>query len=259
VFDDGTVSVAVPLVSTGRAAGLPDGVAAGLAERRGLPVLPALGSLLPAGLPRGRTVTVAGDVAGSLSLLLALLAGASADGAWCALVDLPGPVGAEALAGYGVALDRTVLVRAPARGWSRAGWLTAVGALVDAFDVVAIRPETRPAPGDAQRLAARVRSHETVLVPYVPDDRGWPGAAIRLRAEDGMWSGLTGDGGGRLERRRVTVAAARHGQEARSRTTTLWLPDRDGSLSVATGRDMADHMTDHMTHDACDRPLRAVR
>jgi hypothetical protein len=205
---------------------------AGLPALPVLPVLPSLESVLPGGLPRGQTVTVSGSV----SLLLALLAGPSADGAWCALVDLPPrapgavAVNAEALAGLGLVLDRVVVVRAPAGGWSRASWVTTVGALVDAFDVVAVRPETRPAAGDVQRLAARVRSRGAVLVPYLTGGQSWPGGAIRLRAEVSTWSGLEGDGGGRLRRRQTTVVADRRGHEIRPRTASLWLPGPDGAV-----------------------------
>ena len=54
---------------------------------------PALAPLLPDGLRRGSTVSVTG----SISLLLALLGAASADGAWCALVGFP-RISAEAAA-----------------------------------------------------------------------------------------------------------------------------------------------------------------
>src|ERR1700712_1762358 len=117
-----------------------------------LPVAPALRAVLPDGLRRGSTVSVSG----SLSLLLALLGAASADGAWCALVGF-GPISAEAAREYGIELRRLALVPTPGEGWT-----TAVGALLDAVDIVAARPPSgrvagRPglAPGDVRRLAAR--------------------------------------------------------------------------------------------------------
>src|SRR3954469_18275782 len=76
-------------VSPGRAADLAGGT--GLSTHSGragappLAVSPALRALLPGGLRRGSTVSVAGAV----SFLLALLGAASAEGAWCALVGLP--------------------------------------------------------------------------------------------------------------------------------------------------------------------------
>src|SRR5581483_11972966 len=120
---------------------------------------PALTSLLPDGLRRGSTVSVGGSV----SLLLALLGTASADGAWCALVGFP-PISAEAAREYGLDLGRLALVPVPGTGWT-----TAVGALLDAVDIVAARPPRTLAPGDVRRLAARARGKDAVLVPYVTD------------------------------------------------------------------------------------------
>src|SRR5438445_11858391 len=70
-----------------------------------LPVSPALATILPDGLRRGSTVSVTGSV----SLLLALLGAASADGAWCALVGFPF-ISAEAAAEYGIDLSRLAIV-----------------------------------------------------------------------------------------------------------------------------------------------------
>src|SRR5262245_5859995 len=102
--------------------GGPDGVG-----ERTLPVLPELRALLPAGgLRRGSTVAVAaghpvplGAVPaggltsfGATTVLLALLAAASAAGSWCAVVGLPA-LGLAAAAELGVALDRLALVPEP--------------------------------------------------------------------------------------------------------------------------------------------------
>ena len=99
-----------------------------------LNVSAALRPVLPDGLRRGSTVSVTGSV----SLLLALLGAASADGAWCALVGFP-LVSAEATAQYGIELRRLALV--PTAG---SAWTTAVGALLDAVDIVAVRPPGAP-------------------------------------------------------------------------------------------------------------------
>jgi hypothetical protein len=192
-----------------------------------LPVAPALTPLLPSGLRRGSTVSVSGSV----SLLLALLGAASADGAWCALVGFP-RISAEAAREYGLDLARLALVPAPG-----AGWTTAVGALLDAVDIVAARPPRSPglAPGDVRRLAARARSKEAVLVPYVADaaSKDWPGADVRLSARDGAWTGI-GSGRGRLRARQVEVCAGGRGPAARARTATLWLPADGGGVAPAT-------------------------
>ena len=168
-----------------------------------LPVAPALAPILPDGLRRGSTASVTG----SLSLLLALLGAASADGAWCALVGLP-RISAEAAAEYGIELSRLAIIAAGS------GWTTAVGALLDAVDVVAARPPAGRSglpPGDVRRLAARARSRDAVLVAYLTGADEWPGADVRLTARDGHWAGI-GAGTGRLRARQVTVSAEAAGR-----------------------------------------------
>jgi hypothetical protein len=199
----------------------PDGATAVDLGSRGappLPVHPALSDVLPGGLRRGSTVAVTGSV----SLLLAALGAASAGGAWCALVGFP-RVSAEAVAEYGVDLSRFAII--PAAG---SGWTTAVGALLDAIDIVAVRPPSL-VPGDVRRLAARARAREAVLMPYGE----WPGADVRLQASVGLWSGI-GEGTGRLKARRLEVHAAGRGPAARPRSTALWLPAYGGGVQPAS-------------------------
>jgi hypothetical protein len=195
--------------------------------RRAAPALPvpeALRAIVPDGLRRGSTISVAGSV----SLLLALLGEASAAGAWSALVGFP-RVGAEAAAEYGIDLARLAVV--PPSGAAGNSWTTAVGALLDAVDGVAARPP-RLVPGDVRRLAARARTRDAVLVPYLTGTESWPGADIRLTAHDGYWTGI-GAGAGRLVARRLDVTAEGRGQAARPRSATLWLPARGGGVAVA--------------------------
>jgi len=191
-------------------------------RRHGAPPLPvssALAPLLPEGLRRGSTV----NVAGSVSLLLALLGTSSAEGAWCALVGFP-LVSAEAADEYGIELSRLAVVPAPGPGWA-----TAIGALLDAVDGVATRPPAHVVPGDVRRLTARARSHDSVLVPFGAD---WPGAEVRLRVREGQWEGIDvgEDGDGRLRRRRVVVTAEGRGRAAQPRTARLWLPAAGGGI-----------------------------
>jgi hypothetical protein len=176
---------------------------------------------LPDGLRRGSTVTVAGSV----SLLLALLGAASADGAWCALVGFP-RISAEAAHEYGIELSRLAIVPAPG-----AGWTIAVGALLDAVDIVAARP-ARVVPGDMRRLAARARSRDAVLMPFLAGADSWPGADVRLSARSGPWSGI-GAGTGRLQAREVSISAEGRGAAARPRSATLWLPAPGGGIEPA--------------------------
>jgi hypothetical protein len=183
-----------------------------------LPVHPALGSVLPGGLRRGSTVAVGGSV----SLLLAVLGTASQSGAWCALVGFP-RISAEAASEYGVDLTRLAVVPEPGSGWT-----TAVGALLDAVDVIAVRPP-RLVPGDVRRLTSRARTREAVLISY----GDWPGADVRLTATAGEWHGI-GDGFGRLRARRVEVSATGRGAAAQPRSATLWLPTDGGGVELAT-------------------------
>ena len=198
-----------------------DGTTAVDLGRRGappLPVHPSLAEVLPGGLRRGSTIAVSGSV----SLLLATLGEASAGGAWCALVGFP-RVSAEAAVEYGVDLSRLAVI--PAAG---SGWTTAVGALLDALDIVAVRPP-RLVPGDVRRLAARARTREAVLLSYGE----WPGADVRLQATAGTWSGI-GDGTGRLKARRLEVHSSGRGPAARPRSTSLWLPASGGGVEPAS-------------------------
>lgn len=197
-----------------------------------LPVAAALRTILPDGLRRGSTVSVSGSV----SLLLAVLGAASADGVWCALVGFP-RISAECAREYGIDLTRLAIV--PASELPASGWTTAVGALLDAVDIVAARPPNArggPVPADIRRLAARARSKDAVLMPFVPDESSWPGADVRLTASGGTWSGI-GTGTGRLRARRVEVSAGGKGTAARPRAATLWLPADGGGVATVQGAD----------------------
>lgn len=199
------------------------GAAPGLGRRHApsLPVWPALAALLPHGLQRGSTVSVTGSV----SLLLALLGAASAEGAWCALVGLP-PISAEAASEYGIELSRLAIVPRPGDNWT-----TAIGALLDAVDVVVTRPPPRVVPGDVRRLAARARTREAVLMPFLAGEATWLGADVRLHMDEGQWSGI-GAGYGRLRQREVTVTVEGRGQAARPRSAQLWLPACGGGITA---------------------------
>jgi hypothetical protein len=183
-----------------------------------LPVLPALRGVLPRGLPRGQTISVTNSV----SLLLALLGGAAPAGIWCALVGLPS-ISAEAAAEYGIDLSRVAVVPAPG-----ASWLTAVGALVDAVDIVVVRPAGAVSDGDVRRLNARARNRGTVLMPFLSTGAaGWPRPDCTLEVVDGQWDGL-GAGHGRLRARQVTIRASGRGAAGVPRQTRCWLPAHAG-------------------------------
>jgi hypothetical protein len=196
--------------------GLPsgDGVVSGTGA---LPVLPALRELLPGGLQRGSVVA-----AGGWSLLcLALAAGASAAGSWCAIAGLP-DLGVAAAADTGLDPGRLLLIADPGAGWPQL-----VASLLDGCDLVVLRPPSRPSAQVRRRLEAVTRRHGGVLV--VAGD--WAGAQCRVSIVRQEWTGI-GAGHGRLRARRAQVVADGRGAAARPQARWLWLPGPDGAVTV---------------------------
>ena len=187
-------------------------------SRGALPVLPALGELLPGGLSRGTVAAVGGWGL----LCLALAAGASAAGAWCAVAGVP-QLGVAAAAGVGLDPGRMLVV--PDLG---AGWPQVVISLLDGCELVLLRPPDRPSAGVRRRLEASLRRCGGVLV--VAGD--WDGAQARLVVARQEWAGI-GTGHGRLRARLVQVVADGRGAASRTRTRWLWLPGPDGSVGLA--------------------------
>lgn len=125
-----------------------------------MPVVPALSSLFPLGGPeRGRVHGIDGDAA--VSLVNALIARATQEGAWCALVDMP-HAGLRAAHEHGVALQRVVCVDTDR---SPSSWGRIVGALVEGIDLVVVRDPVCP-PAEARRIAARVKAQGAVLLAH---------------------------------------------------------------------------------------------
>lgn len=189
-----------------------------------IPTHPALRGLLQ--LRAGGAYAVDG-----LPLALAVLAGPSAAGEWCAVVGEP-DFGAEAASELGVVLERTVLVPDPGESW-----LEATAALVDVATLVVVRPPVRVAAGTAERLRGRLRKRGAALVATGPHGLAWPRAEARLTAVAPQWQGL-GRGEGHLRSRQLTVEVRRGA--ARPRRAQLWLPGDDGGVRqagrVETGR-----------------------
>jgi hypothetical protein len=190
-----------------------------LSDEAVLPVLPALRGLFPGGaLQRGSVVA-----AGPWSLLcLALTAGASAAGAWCAVVGLP-QLGVAAAAAVGLDPDRLLLIADPGTGWPQV-----VASLLDGCELVLLRPPDRPPAQVRRRIEATVRRFGGVLA-VVGE---WDGAQTRLSIAQQEWTGI-GTGHGRLRARRVQVVADGRGGAAQPRSQWLWLPGPDGSVTAA--------------------------
>lgn len=179
-----------------------------------LPVLPELETVLPLrGLRRGSTVSVTG----SRSMLLALLAEATAAGSWAAVVGMP-DIGVAAAAELGVELRRLALVPRPG-----ADLVQAAGALFDGVDIVVLEGQVRAAA--ARKLAARARHRGAVLVVSGP----WRGAEVELRCTPGEWSGVDVTGRGYLAERPVLVSG-RSRWSARLLESMLLLPGPGGRV-----------------------------
>lgn len=178
-------------------------------------VLPALTELFgDTGLRRGTAVAVQD----SAFLLLALMAGVSRSGGWCAAVGIPS-LGIAAAAEAGVALERLALV--PAVG---ANQPTILATLIDGIDMVAFSDAKKLRDADTRRLMARARQHGAVLVSF----GDWPAAELRLSIVESSWRGI-GQGHGRLMARLVTLQLDGRGRAARPRHTRIWLPGPKGA------------------------------
>ncbi len=147
------------------------------------PVPERVAPALPDGLVRGR-VTV---VEGSTSLMTAVAASASADGAWIGVLGMPA-FGAAAARWRGIDLSRLALVPQP--GVQAA---EVAGACVDALDVVLLGPSLALTDAARRRLAARARERGAAIV----SAEQWSGAVATLTVVGSRWGGL-GAGQGRL-------------------------------------------------------------
>lgn len=173
--------------------------------------LPApLDGLFPyGGVVRGNVVAI-----DSPALALALLAAASATGAWCAVAGLPA-LGLAAVAEAGIDLRRFVVV--PTLGER---WPVAVATLLDGFGAVVVRLPRDVRSADARRVAARARERRSTLFAL----GGWPQQAdVSVRSERSVWTGLD-HGYGRLTGRQCSYVSGGRGAAAEERRVTAWLP-----------------------------------
>ncbi len=183
------------------------------------PVVEPLASLLPGGgLRRGSVVAVHGSTA----LLLVLLAAATAQGAWAAVVGVD-DLGVLAAAEAGVAVRRLALVPRPGPDLA-----PVAAALLDGVGLVALASADRMPSGARRSLAARARQRGSVLLPL----GRWPGADVELNCRTEAWHG-TEAGHGRLRSREVVVCAVGRGAAARPHTARLLLPGPGGSVAEA--------------------------
>jgi hypothetical protein len=193
-------------------------------DGRVLPVAEPLAGLLPGGgLRRGTTVALPSAPA-TTSLLLALLAEGSAEGAWVGVVGKP-ELGLLAAAEAGMQLERLALVPHP--GVDLLGVTTA---LLDGMDVVVMALGGRPVrAADRRRLEARARQRGAVLVALGQ----WAGADVELSCAEAQWHGLAA-GAGRLRAREVRVRMRGRGVAPGGRSARILLPVHRGRVAVAS-------------------------
>lgn len=204
------------------------------AEQRTLPVVDALATLLPSGLPRGATLTTAGDAARSFAF--ALTAAAGQTGSWLAVLGLEGP-GWRAAAELGVATGHIVHIEV---GGNAGRAADCIAAALDGFDLVLVGPQVGLAAAVERRLRARARERGAVLIGVhesfpSTSRRGPTGpfdavADLRSATRAESWQGL-GVGTGRLAGRPVEVVIEGKRLPGRRRSTRLWLPGPDGTVA----------------------------
>jgi hypothetical protein len=152
-----------------------------------------------------------------MALLLAMLAAATAQGAWAAVIGAE-DLGVLAAAEAGVVVQRLALIPRPGPDPA-----SVAAALLDGVALVALASTDRISPGARRSLAARARQRGSVLLPL----GRWPGADIELDCRAKAWHGAEA-GHGRLRSREVVVRAVGRGAAARPRTARLLLPGPGG-------------------------------
>lgn len=217
------------------------------AEGGAVPVPECLRPLLPGGvLKRGTVVAVpprlaSAGIASAGYVELALLAGATAGGAWSAAIGHPS-FGIAAAAGLGADLSKILLLDEPGERWA-----DAVAILADAVDLILLHPPHRPTGEQLRRITNRIRETARQRGTVLLVTGAWEGAHLNLHLRNPRWFGL-GDGTGNLTGRRVTVASDGRAAHGRHREVDLWLPAADGTMSRYEA-----------TEDECRPPVKEAR
>jgi|SRR5215211_1825566 len=191
----------------------------GTVVTRTLPSLPGLSGLIR--LRTGATYGV-----NSAALALALLAGPSQAGEWVGVVGAA-DLGFEAAEGFGIDLQRTIVVPSPGEHW-----LSVTAGLVDVATVVLVRPPFQVSEHQAERFKSRLRQKDAALICW----GDWPRCEAQLSVRESCWIGL-GRGYGHLTCQRVRVDVARSNMPSHS--AQLWLPDADMEVREAANQVVA--------------------
>lgn len=204
-----------------------------LARDRILPVAEHLHPLIGApGLQRGASVAVHG-ASGALSLSFALMAEATRQGSWVAVVG-GSWLGLGAIGELGVPLERLVLVE----NIDPSVWPSVVAALLDGFDLVVCLHANRVGARDSRQLIARNRERGGVLVRV--GGSAWADAAdLRFDVAPHQWGGI-GTGYGHVDKRLVSVITSGRRGANRQRRRAVWLPDGDGICRLAHPHELAE-------------------
>lgn len=197
-----------------------------LARDRVLPVAEHLHPLVRGpGLQRGISLSVQGS-SGALSLSFSLLAEATRQGAWVAVVG-GSWLGLGAIVELGIPIERLVLIEEVAPSL----WSSVVAALLDGFDIVVSAHPGRVGARDSRQLVARTRERSAVLVRV--GGPSWADAAdLRFDVAPADWGGI-GAGHGHVQSRLVSVASTGRRGATRPRRHLLWLPDSTGDCRLA--------------------------
>lgn len=178
------------------------------------------GGTLPEGVPLpdpGEVVALLGRPGlGATRFGLSLLGALTGRGP-VAIVDVRGWMAPPALWEAGIPPERIVLVRCG----DRLRWARATATLLEGMPALFAEVPGGTRAGVLRRLAARARSHRTVLL-LRPLDGTIPSGIAQLRVEavGVTWEGV-GQGHGRLVRRRSTLLLSGRAVQGRERTIEM--------------------------------------
>ncbi|MGF3054996.1 hypothetical protein [Microbacterium sp. YY-01] len=187
-----------------------------------VPLLPALAPLMPeGGLQSGAVYTFTP----SLRLASALIAAATQQGAWCAVVGLP-TFGIESAEAQGVDPERLIVVPHPHQRW-----FSVISALSEVVSLIMVHPSTPISAAEAQRFQARLRDRAcTVLI--ASENYEWPNKQGELWLSQPEWRGL-GNGWGVISECEVTVSARIRGLPA-PRHQRVIMPNAQGQVQAVS-------------------------
>lgn len=203
-----------------------------------IPVHRLLRPLVPGGVLTRGTIVAAPPRAGApfagsgaiSYLTLALIAGATAGGAWAAVIGYPN-FGIAAASRLGADLSKILLLDHPGDRWADAAAI-----LAGAADLVLLHAPQRPNAAQLRRLTHQLRPTDRqrgcVLVVTSP----WEAAHLALVVREPRWEGL-GDGTGNLTGRHVTIDATGRATHGQRRELDLWLPTADGGIGAEEEED----------------------